>query len=77
MPTPEPRLPGELSILVEAQQIKRQDRARLAAMEPAAAQAEVDAILVALAGSVADPAQLAWPGDLGDEAEEPPWMQNP
>lgn len=74
---PESKRPGELTILAQAKHFKQQDRAQLAAMAPADAQAEVDSILVDLTGSVADPAQLAWPGDLGDEAEEPPWILGP
>lgn len=55
------------SILEMAARLKEADRQALAALPPEVAQAEVDKILFPRLWHVADPAQLAWPGDLADE----------
>ena len=60
------------SLLDYAQRIKGEDRRRL--WETDANSAQADAVLTVAAWSIVDPAKLAWPGDLGDEAETPEWM---
>lgn len=46
---------------------KTADRAELLALPPDEAQAAVEQILHPRLWRVADPAQLAWPGDLADD----------
>lgn len=67
-----PESPKE-TLLKTAQAIKDAERQRLANMEPEQAQAEVDAVLVDLGWKIQNPAELVWPGDLADPAEEPDW----
>lgn len=65
------------SLLDYAQRIKGEDRRRLWETDPNSAQLDVDAVLTVAAWSIVDPARLVWPGDLGDDAEEPAWMTEP
>ena len=58
------------SLLDLAARLKREDRQGLAALPPDVAQAEVDRILFPRLWRIADPSQLAWPGDLADEDED-------
>ena len=50
-----------------AARLKKQDREALAALPPDVAQAEVDRILLPHLWQVANPEELAWPGDLADD----------
>lgn len=60
-----------------AQRIKSMDRHLLNQLDACQAQAEVDAVLVALLWTISDREKLVWHGDLGDEAELPDWMNGP
>jgi hypothetical protein len=59
---PEPKLTSE-----QVARLKREDRAKLSALAPDEAQAEVEAILNPRLWHVADRKQLAWPGDWADD----------
>ena len=69
-----PIKPGVESLQEYAQRIKRVDRRLLGQLDPTAAQAQVDAVLVPSQWTIADRSKLVWLGDLGDEAELPEWM---
>ena len=65
-----PAVPSEMSLLAaEFAALKQADRAELAALPPAVAQAAVDAILQPQLWRIEDPSQLEWPGDLADDEE--------
>jgi hypothetical protein len=50
--------------------LKKAARAELAALPPEEAQAAVEQILHPRLWWLEDPEQLAWPGDLADDAED-------
>ncbi len=72
-----PSKPEAESLQKFARRIKGADRLHLEQLDATAAQAEVDAVLVARQWTIADRSELIRLGDLGDEAEVPDWMSEP
>ena len=66
-PTPKPTCSA--ITLEEFAELKKADRAELAVLPPDEAQAAVEQILHPRLWRIADPRQLAWPGDLADDDE--------
>ncbi len=69
-----PPKPEVESLREFARRIKGADRLLLQQLDATAAQAEVNAVLVASQWTIADRSELVWLGDLGDDAELPEWM---
>lgn len=57
-------------MIAEIAELKKADRAEMAAMPSEEAQAAVDDILHPHLWRITDPRQLAWPGDLADDKDE-------
>ena len=61
--------PREAITFEQFSELTRLDRAALLALPPDEAQAAVEQILHPRLWQIENPAQLAWPGDLADDAE--------
>ena len=68
-----PSLPDE-SLGEFARRVKPADRSSLEKLDPATAQAEVDRIIASRLWTPNAGQSSAWAGDLGDEPDDPVWL---
>jgi len=75
--SPDPNDDNPQPLSEQAERAKQLDRQRLIELPPDQAQRLAEQVLDPARWHVASGESLAWPGDLGDEAEEPDWMRDP